>query len=215
MKPAALLFDLDGTLVDTAADLLAALAALRGELGLSTDVDPSLGRYCSEGALALIRHGIPEQAAAEQESLRQRFLAHYRRGIAVHSRLYPGIGEILRRIGERRLRWAVVTNKPEALARALLDALALAPAVLIGGDSLPTRKPDPAPLRVALDRLGSDAALAWMVGDDWRDVEAARRAGVASAVALWGYGCRVADVHSWGADRLLDQPLALASLLPD
>jgi phosphoglycolate phosphatase len=198
--PRALLFDLDGTLVDTAADLVGALQAVRAHLGLLPLQDTALHQYASEGAIGLIRRGIPEALRGDSEGLRRVFLAHYAAHLADHSRPYPGARALLARCAELGIATAIVTNKPEGLARAVLKALELDFAVIVGGDTLPVRKPDPAPLHLALEQLGVEAAAAWMVGDDPRDIEAGRAAGCPTVAAAWGYlpdGRRAEDL---GAD---------------
>jgi phosphoglycolate phosphatase len=185
--PRALLFDLDGTLVDTAADLVGALQAVRAHLGLPPLPGEALHQYASEGAIGLIRRGVPEALRTDPEPLRQVFLAHYAGHLADHSRPYPGTEALLARCAELGIATAIVTNKPEGLARAVLKALKLDFAVIVGGDTLPVRKPDPAPVRLALTQLGVEAAQAWMIGDDPRDIEAGRAAGCPTVAAAWGY----------------------------
>lgn len=217
-----LLFDLDGTLVDTAPDLHAAANALRrrrggGDLPLA-DFRPLVSR----GGAAMLGLAFPEaDPATITDQLLPEFLARYAEAVADHSRLFDGLGAVLLAVEAAGARWGVVTNKPEGLARQLLVALDLMPrcAVLIGGDTLAVRKPDPAPLLEACRRLGQGVEDAVYVGDDPRDVQAARAAGMPVIAAAWGYLAPGEDPAGWGANAvaargpdLLDP--ALIRLLP-
>jgi phosphoglycolate phosphatase len=145
---AAVFFDLDGTLIDSAPDLVVAMSRLRAELG-EPPVDVStIGHVVSKGGRAMLRRGFPGADEARIELLLPRFLDLYAEAIATHTRTYPGIDDALAAFEERGIRWGVVTNKPGRLARAVMTALALDArcAALVSGDCLPLRKPDPAPL---------------------------------------------------------------------
>jgi N-acetyl-D-muramate 6-phosphate phosphatase len=215
IAPRALLFDLDGTLVDTAVDMHAAandLCAAHGRPPVSLE---AFRPTVSKGGRAMLRLAFDEPGEALVEALLPDFLARYGRAIAVHSRLFPGMAELLEAIERGGQRWGVVSNKPEQLARGVIDGLGLSSrcAVLIGGDTLAAKKPDPLPLREACRRLGIGVQQALYVGDDRRDIDAARAAPMPSLVARWGYlepGC---DASDWGADHLLDAPRDL--LRPD
>lgn len=186
----AVLFDLDGTLIDTAPDMGGAL----NNLLIEEDLDPipleSLRPYVSQGGLVLTRLGfegkVPE---AEIEPLRQRFLQHYRAIVAENSRLFDGYEDILAEIENRAMPWGIVTNKPEWLTHPLLEQLRLAQrcAVVIGGDTLENRKPHPQPLQVAAERLGIACADCIYVGDDERDIIAGKAANMKTLVAAYGY----------------------------
>ncbi len=208
-----LLFDLDGTLVDTARDLHAAAAALCAELQ-APPPDLAAFRECvSRGGAAMLRCAFPPADEAQVAALLPRFLALYDADIASRGGLFSGMAEVLAEVERSGARWGVVTNKPERLARRLLDALDLAArcAVLIGGDTLPTRKPDPAPLREACRRCAVDVRSAVYVGDDPRDVEAACAAGMPSIAAAWGYVGDAPPVALWGADAVVATPIDLLS----
>lgn len=203
-KPRAVLFDLDGTLVDSAGDLLAALNAVRAQLGLPPDSDPKLRMLVSQGAVALLKHSIPLALQGDLPDLRSAFLDYYRENICRFSELYPGGRDLLRAFAEHGIAWGVVTNKPHALAQSLLDQLDLKPGVLIGGDTLPLCKPDPAPVLAACAALGVKAAQSWMLGDDLRDIQAARAAGCGLSFACsYGYVPADVDIAAWGADYTL------------
>jgi 2-phosphoglycolate phosphatase len=204
----AVLFDLDGTLVDTAPDLAAAANAMRARAGLDALPLAQLRPAVSRGSRALLTIALPHLDAEAREAWVDPFLAQYARAIAVHSRLFDGMTEVLRAIERDGACWGIVTNKPAGLARALVAALGLAPrcAVLVGGDTLPVRKPDPQPLYLACDELGVATAHAVYVGDDARDVEAARAAAMRSVVAAWGYRDAGERIEQWGADLIALQP---------
>jgi phosphoglycolate phosphatase len=211
---AGVFFDLDGTRVDSAPDLVAAMSRLRAELG-EADVDVSaIGHVVSKGGRAMLRRGFPEADEARIEQLLPRFLDLYADAIATHTRTYPGIDSLLAALETRGIRWGVVTNKPGRLARALLAALDLDRrcAALVSGDCLPLRKPDPAPLLHACELAGVSAAHSIYVGDDARDIEAGRRAGMRTIAAGWGYldGENAAD---WGADCVAATPMDLPLVL--
>jgi N-acetyl-D-muramate 6-phosphate phosphatase len=204
----AVLFDLDGTLLDTAADLCAAANAVLREEGRAPLAVETLRPAVSRGSRAMLAVAFPELDAATREPLVARFLAAYARDIASHSRLFDGMETVLQAIEAAGSRWGIVTNKPEYLARALVEALGLDArcAVLIGGDTLPVRKPDPEPLRVACRRIAVDVSDAVYVGDDERDVQAANAAPMKSIAAAWGYRDAGERIETWGADLVLPSP---------
>lgn len=210
-----MLFDLDGTLVDTAPDMLGTLDDLRAELGLPARDLWGLRAHVSRGALPLLDDGLPELARAVRLSLRDRYLAVYAARIARHSRVFPGLVPMLEQARVHAIPWGVVTNKPFGLAQALLDALGQHPGVLLGGDSLPEKKPHPLPVLTALERLGAAATDAWMIGDDARDIEAGRCAGCRTVACSYGYFDPAGGPALWQADRIVDTPQQLAELLGD
>lgn len=205
----AVLFDLDGTLIDTAPDMGGALINLMQEEGLEPLPLDAIRPYVSQGGLVLTRMGfdgkVPE---AEIEPLRQRFLQHYHAIVADQSRLFDGYEAILGELEAGSTPWGIVTNKPEWLTHPLLEQLGLAEraGVVIGGDTLEHRKPHPLPLQVAAERLGVDCSNCVYVGDDERDIVAARAAGMKSLVAAYGYIEDGVSIEAWNADGLIDQP---------
>ena len=205
-------FDLDGTLVDSAPDLVVAMARLRAERG-EPDIDvTAIGHVVSKGGRAMLRRGFPAADDALIEQLLPRFLDLYAEAIATHSSTYPGIDDVLALLERSGVRWGVVTNKPGWLAHALLVALKLDSrcAAIVAGDTLAQRKPDPAPLLHACALAGVAAASSVYVGDDLRDIEAGRRAGMMTVAAGWGY-LDGEDALAWEADRVA----VLPSDLPD
>lgn len=211
---AAVFFDLDGTLVDSAPDMVVAMRRLRAERG-EPEADMSvIGHVVSKGGRAMIRRGFPQADETLVETLLPRFLELYAGEIATHTRTYPGVDALLDTLEARSIPWGVVTNKPGWLARALLAKLTLDHrcAALVTGDCLPRRKPDPDTLLHACTLVQVDPASSIYVGDDARDVEAGRRAGMGTVAAAWGY-LDGEDPRDWQADRVVAQPSELLATL--
>ena len=208
----AVLFDLDGTLIDTAPDMGGALNNLLAEENLEPLPLERIRPLVSQGGLVLTRLGfegkVPE---AQIEPLRQRFLHHYRAILADHSRLFDGYDSILDEIESRGMPWGIVTNKPEWLTLPLLEQLELVQrcAVVIGGDTLAERKPHPLPLLAAAERMGLACERCIYVGDDERDVIAGKAAGMKTLVAAYGYIEDAADIENWQPDGVIDHPAEL------
>ncbi len=214
--PAAVLFDLDGTLIDTAPDMAAALAEVCARRSLDPP-DYALARASvSNGGMGLLRLAMPDYAETTLRSaVLPEFLATYERRIARESRLFAGMDRLLGELAGRGVPWGIVTNKPFNLSAKLIDALALTDAcqVLLGGDSLSARKPDPEPLRHAAERIGTAPGACVYVGDNRRDIEAGAAAGMQTIAAAWGYILPGDDIHAWQADLVLDTPGALVDWL--
>jgi len=203
------LFDLDGTLVDTADDLAAALNRCQSLRGLPPTPPQELRPWTSHGARGLIQRGFGlAPADAGYEDLRAEFLDHYEQALCVHSRLYDGIEQTLAAIEASDRRWGVVTNKPARFTRPLLRALGLErrAACVVSGDTAARPKPDPAPILRALAECRCEASASLYVGDDLRDVQAGRAAGVGTVVAAYGYSASIEDVSNWNADLVIDRP---------
>ena len=185
-----LVLDLDGTLVDTVPDLVAALNRAMAERGLAGFNRADTAAMVGDGARVLYTRACAARGAASDEGGFDAFLADYTAHAAVESRAFPGAVEALGAMRAQGWRFAVCTNKPAAATHALLDALELSPwfAGVGGGDSFPARKPDPAHLLMTLAAAGGDAGAAVMVGDHRNDVLAAAGAGVPCIFAGWGYG---------------------------
>ncbi len=209
----AALFDLDGTLLDTAPDMAAALNLLRSEMSAAPLPFELVRPQVSNGAIAMIRTAFPQAAGAEFERLRVRFLDIYRANLAVHTQLFPGFASVLQRLEECRLPWGVVTNKAAWLTEPLLQALGLRQRAgcVLSGDTLPERKPHPRPLLVAAERLGVAAVDCVYVGDALRDVQAANGAGMCALGAEFGYLNPLDEPHRWPVAGWLSAP---ADLLP-
>jgi phosphoglycolate phosphatase len=210
----AVLLDLDGTLADTAPDLVRVLNHLLIAEGLPRMPYAIARNEVSNGASGLLRLGFGEQQTeAELETLRARFLADYAENICVESRLFIDIDSISHQ--EDNIRWGIVTNKPEALTLPLLLQLGIhdLPGCVISGDRLPQRKPHPAPLHLAAAQLEVAPARCVYVGDAPRDIEAGRAAGMATIAAAYGYIRPRQDPRSWGADLVIRRPRELPDAL--
>ncbi|MDS4026066.1 MAG: HAD-IA family hydrolase [Candidatus Contendobacter sp.] len=214
--PACVLFDLDGTLLDTAPDLVAALNRLRRERGESELLPAAIRPTVSHGSPGMLRLGFGlEPDDARYAELNQRFLELYHAAIAVHTTLFPGMAEVLAHLETAGIPWGVVTNKPGWLTEPLLRALELwsRAACVVSGDTLDKRKPDPEPLWYACEQVGVAPGRALYVGDAERDVQAGNRAGMVTLIAGFGY-LGVADrPEDWGADGFLEQPTDLLGWL--
>jgi phosphoglycolate phosphatase len=210
------LFDLDGTLADTAPDLAAVANRQRRERGLAPLAVEDLRPYASHGARGMIGRALgitPQQP--EFEALRDQFFAYYEAALCVHTRLFDGMAETLAELETRDVRWGIVTNKIARFTLPLLDTLALRTraACVVSGDTTPHAKPHPAPLLHALQHCGVEAAQAVYVGDDLRDVQAGRAAAMRTVAALYGYLGGDANVTAWGADHVIEAPRELIAFL--
>ncbi len=211
---AAILFDLDGTLIDTAPDMGAALNNLLIEEGLAPIPLEIIRPYVSQGALVLTRLGFSEQVAeSEIEPLRLRYLDHYRAIVADDSVLFDCFEVVLDRLEERNIPWGIVTNKPQWLTRPLLEQIGLhqRAAVVICGDTLEKRKPHPLPLIVAAETIGIACKNCVYVGDDPRDIEAGRAAKMKTLIAAYGYISKDSSLDEWQAEGIIESPLDLLS----
>jgi phosphoglycolate phosphatase len=211
----AVLFDLDGTLLDTAPDMAGSLNQLLQEQGREPLAFESIRLLVSHGATALVSLGFAGVAESEFAALRARFLEIYRGRLSVETRVYEGIAEALDRLDSRGIHWGIVTNKPGWLTEPLLEHFALRQRaqVIVSGDTLAQRKPHPAPLLHAAEKLGVAPAECIYIGDAERDVLAAQAAGMQAFVALFGYIPTNEQPHAWPANGWLDTPQALATLL--
>ncbi len=213
--PRAVLFDLDGTLADTAPDLAAAVNRMRTDRGMEESPFEQLRPLASAGARGLlgVAFGITP-ADAGYEAMRTEFLDNYAARIAAHTTLFDGMSELLSAIEARGLRWGIVTNKPERFTDALVPLIGLGHAAcIVSGDTTPHAKPHPEPLFEAARRLQLDAQACWYVGDDLRDIQAGKAAGMPTVAAAWGY-CGHTEPQSWAADLIAGTPAAMIELLP-
>jgi N-acetyl-D-muramate 6-phosphate phosphatase len=212
----AVLFDLDGTLIDSAMDLGAAAEKMRTQRGLPLLGLAAYRHMAGAGARGML--GIALDVAPNDpgyEALKGEFLANYEAALSVHTQAFDGVAELLMQLGVRGLSWGIVTNKAERFALPLVQCLPVlsTAAVVIGGDTTPHPKPHPAPLLEAAARLGVAPARCLYVGDDLRDVVAGRAAGMKTVAARYGYLGAVSDTEQWGADYFIDQPLSLLKIL--
>lgn len=218
-----LVFDLDGTLADTSADLIAAANACFEARGLGPLLDPSRDVLTAfKGGRAMLRAGfaraghsgaLPGWDEAMVDADYPRLLAAYADGIDRHTRLYPGAAEAVEALRASGWATAICTNKPERLAETLLSRLGVRGlfGALVGADTLPVRKPDPAPYRLAVDRAGGRIAASALVGDTDTDVATARAAGV--PVVLVAFGPEGAGIVRLGPDAMLDRYAALRAIV--
>lgn len=205
----AVLFDLDGTFADTAPDLARALNGVRAERGLPP-LPPEVARpHTSAGARGLLKAGFgiaPE--SLDYGDLRDRFLDFYEKELCVETRLFDGIPELLATLRARKVPWGIVTNKGKRFTEPLVRLLAVdrLAGCVVSGDSTPHIKPHPAPLLLAASLLSLPPVACLYVGDDLRDVQAARAAGMSVLAAGWGYLGEGADPGAWEADAVIAHP---------
>lgn len=210
---AGVFFDLDGTLADSARDLYDALVALCGERGIAVPPFGIVRETVSRGARAVLRCALGDDPAVV-EALLPRFLELYVATGMVHTRAFDGVDALLDQLEARGVAWGVVSNKAGALVALTLARLGYAEraAAIVGGDTLPQRKPDPAPVLHACTLAGVAPAQSVFVGDDPRDIEAGRAAGLYTVAAAWGY-MDGADPHDWRPDAVSADAADLARLL--
>ena len=210
------LFDLDGTLLDTAPDLNAALSGVLRKRGLPALAVNQIKPAISTGARGMVRFALGEAVStAECEQAAQELVDIYRTDLASRTRLFAGMERVLDELEQRRLSWGVVTNKRSDLTDPLLQALNLdtRAACVVSGDSTPYMKPHPAPLLEAAKRLRQAPERCVYIGDAQRDIEAGRRAGMTTLVAAYGYLKDADEPQNWGADGIVHQPLQILSWL--
>ncbi len=200
--PALVLFDLDGTLLDSAPDMAATVNRMRAARGRPPMALEALRPHVSKGSRAMSAAAFPELGGEVPGEMIREFLDVYEEELGRHGEPFAGVAELLAAIEAAGSRWGIVTNKPEYLARQVLPKLGWdsRSAILVGGDSLPERKPHPLPLLHAAQAVGVGIADCAYVGDDERDIAAARAAGMHAIVALWGYRLPDDDPLAWGAD---------------
>lgn len=211
----AVLFDLDGTLVDTAPDMVRALQDLQRQHGYAP-VAYDYGRSnVSNGALGLLRVGFPELAETERQDLICEYIDRYSARLSRRSTLFDGLEALLAALDAAQCPWGVVTNKPACLTEPLLEQLQLAKrsACIVSGDTLEQRKPHPAPLLHACELAGVQPAEAIYVGDASRDIEAGRAAGMTTVAAAYGYITADDDAAAWGADLIAADTAELAQIV--
>ena len=215
----AVLFDLDGTLIDTAPDMGTALNNLLIEEGYDPLPLESIRPYVSRGGLVLTQLGFSQYVTTlEIEPLRVRYLQHYRDIVADNSVLFDGMEEVLNTLEKNNLLWGIVTNKPEWLTTPLLKQMSPGQlnleqrsSVVICGDTLEFKKPHPQPLIVAAENIGVKCQKCIYVGDDKRDIDAGNAANMITLSAAYGYIEENTNLAEWKADGNLNQPLDLLS----
>ncbi|MGC3872325.1 HAD family hydrolase [Halomonas sp. GXIMD04776] len=212
--PRALLFDLDGTLIDTAPDLARATNALRDHHGLEALPFEVIRPQVSNGGSALVTLALGlEQNHPEHAAARAYLLDAYGQGIAIESRVFQGLERLLEDWAQPPRGWGIVTNKPRAYAAPLIKALELQPGVLLCADDLPVKKPAPDPLWEAARQLDVEAKDCWYIGDHIRDMQAAHAAGMSAIAVGYGYIDDDEDRQSWNADQWFERPIDLVAAL--
>jgi phosphoglycolate phosphatase len=211
----AVLFDLDGTLLDTAPEMAEALNALRLEEQLAPLPFEGVRSSVSHGSTRLVNLGFPDVDPQRFAVLQHRFLEIYRAGLGLKTRLFDGMDSVLDELLSQNLKVGIVTNKPAWLTEPLLDQLALRSrfACVVSGDTVSERKPHPLPMlhAVRLAAVAADACL--YLGDAERDVQAAHAAGMPALVATYGYLHADENWQAWGADGFVEQPADLLNWL--
>lgn len=208
-------FDLDGTLVDTAPDLHLSLAEALEHFGLQCPSLDEVRLQVSHGTRAILEAGCRD--CADLEALERLFIARYQANICRHSRLFPGMTEVLDALEQARIPWGIVTNKPAFLTRPLCQALGLVQRAtsILSGDSLPWAKPHPAPILHACKEAGVAPEASLYLGDAQRDIQAGRAAGSYTLVAGYGYLSPDDRPEDWQADGQIARPLELLDFLAD
>jgi N-acetyl-D-muramate 6-phosphate phosphatase len=215
MPLAAVLFDLDGTVLDTAPDMVAALNALRAEHSLAPMPYEAIRSLVSHGAARVVKAGFPDANPQRALELQKRFLEIYRGALSRGTRLFPGMDEVLDALAGWHIKSGIVTNKPAWLTEPLLAELGLRArfACVVSGDTLAERKPHPKPLLHAAALAGASSGECIYVGDAERDVQAAHAAAMPAVVANYGYLQADEDTTRWGGDGYLSRPLDLLDWL--
>jgi 2-phosphoglycolate phosphatase len=213
---ASVLFDLDGTLLDTADDLGAALNHVLSHYNKPTVAAKDYRPIASDGALGLLNLGFGSAIKQyDYEVLRQQFLNYYQENIAQHTCLYPGVAQLLKNLETNNIPWGIITNKPEGLTKLLLPYYSEFAncAVMVGGDTLTKRKPDPEPILHACQQINVDNKQCFYVGDALRDIQAGNSAEMTTFVAKWGYILHNENCQTWQADHIIAKPLDLLSFI--
>lgn len=216
MKLEAVLFDLDGTLIDTAPDFIRVLNQLRAEYELEALAADSIRRQVSNGARAMVELGFGlMEGEAGFEDLRERFLDLYLQSLAVETRLFPGLDELLKQLENQHIPWGIVTNKPHRFTKPLLEQLNLAErcATTICPDHVKHRKPHPEPIYKACSEVDAAPEKTIYVGDHQRDIESGNNAGNITVAVSWGYIPEHQSPENWQADHIVHNANELTSVI--
>lgn len=212
----AVLFDLDGTLIDSAPDLGDAADKMRTDRGLSSLPEEMYRPMAGAGARGMLKVAFditPEHA--DYDAMREEFFVNYERAMTVRTYIFDGVPEVIESLRRRDMRWGVVTNKMARFTDPLTQAMPLfaSASAIVSGDTTPYAKPHPEPMFEAARRLRLPPELCLYVGDDERDIVAGRAAGMRTVAASYGYLGEKTNIESWGADLHIDSPLKLLQLL--
>lgn len=208
------LFDLDGTLIDSAPALVAAANAVRRQMQLPELPFQAMRNVCSLGVRGLLWAGLRLAPSARRfDARKQALLAYYEAHINEGCEPFDGVLPLLSTLDQQGIFWGVVTNKHSHLAALLCEANAIRPACLIGGDTTANPKPAPDPILLAMQKLGADPASTLYVGDDQRDIDAGRSAGCRTIAVTWGYVGQKNAPSSWKADWVINHPLEILEIV--
>ena len=214
----AVLFDLDGTLIDSAPDLGAAADKMRTDRGMPSLPYELYRPWAGAGARGMLKVAF-DMTPEHQDfmAMREEFFANYEAAMTVRTDVFEGVEDVIEHIQLRQMPWGVVTNKMARFTDPLTQAMPLftSAAAIVSGDTTPYAKPHPAPLFEAAKRLGVPPEVCLYVGDDERDIVAGREAGMITVAASYGYLGEKADINSWGADLHVDSPNKLLQLLAE
>ncbi|KMT66520.1 HAD family hydrolase [Catenovulum maritimum] len=214
--PKAILFDLDGTLLDTAKDLGETLNYILKQHSKPTVDYQDYRPVASHGALGLLKLGFGDELnRLDKAALRETFLNYYEQNIAVKTDLFDGMEACLELLNKLGIKWGIVTNKPQFLTDKLLPFYNIMSSsqINISGDTLAVKKPDPEPLYVACKHMTLSPEECWYIGDAQRDIEAGNRAGMYTVIANWGYTQDSLPINEWAADLIIETPADLSSLV--
>lgn len=214
--PKAILFDLDGTLLDTAKDLGETLNYILKQHSQPTVDYQDYRPVASHGALGLLKLGFGDKLNhLDKAALRETFLNYYEQNIAVKTDLFDGMEACLELLNKLGIKWGIVTNKPQFLTDKLLPFYNIMSSsqINISGDTLAVKKPDPEPLYVACKHMTLSPEECWYIGDAQRDIEAGNRAGMYTVIANWGYTQDSLPINEWAADLIIETPADLSSLV--
>lgn len=211
----AVLFDLDGTLIDTAIDMIHALATLADNHHIQHNLNvENYRQYISQGAVALVKSVFDNPSPDQLEQLRLQYLEIYQKQLNTHSQLFDGIAELINHLDGNNIPWGIVTNKPSWLANPIVQNTSelQQSQVLICADEVGVGKPNPKPLLLAAEQMKLNHAATLYLGDAQSDIDAAHAAGMQSAVAMWGYLAPEDKPEEWSAHHSLHKPLDFLSL---
>ena len=211
----AVLFDLDGTLVDTAPDMARVLADMLASRGIAAPPYETMRSYVSNGSLGLVQLGFPDLDARRQRDLQDEYLQRYEAEVCRDSSVFPGLLDLLERLERAGCEWGIVTNKPQRMTRPLLEQLGLAErsACAVSGDTLMRRKPHPEPLLYACRVADMVPKTTIYVGDAERDIVAGRAAGMPTIAASYGYITADDDARRWQADAIAASTEELVTII--
>ncbi len=209
MKYEAILFDLDGTLIDSAPDLVATLNVLLEEYQRPTHSVEAIRNCVSYGSTKLLEVGFAEDYPMPFPQLRQKYLDMYQTRNTCHTNFFDGVSELLENIEKSQTPWGIITNKPTEPTIAISEHLGIdkRASAIVCGDTLPVAKPDPSPIILACEMIGVNPESCVYIGDCDRDITAGKLAGMQTIACQYGYINESDDIRQWGADKIVDKPM--------